>query len=284
MLSIRKARNADEKIKADNIARSKATMARQAIKASATATCIPDEIAARKSERSSERKRIQDAQTATDAATEEDSAMIAYVLAATDEEEKRGRELCARSRQCSITSVARTIDVEESPNSRPKRRRGGNEKDKQSEEEDIHDDLKSIESEPVPVRESSRTTRVQTFMEVDLESGEEEGDEGYNDNDDNDDNDDDDDNVKDAESISDNDNQSSDESVESASPNKRKTKSPPRQIKKISTRKKITVSSRTKKSGQPKSASAKESKEDVDKRPSLLLSLNQRHLRLQASS
>ena len=49
--SIRKARKADEKIKADNIARSKATTARQAIKASATATRIPDEIAACNSER-----------------------------------------------------------------------------------------------------------------------------------------------------------------------------------------------------------------------------------------
>ena len=103
-------------------------------------------------------------------------------------------------------------------------------------------------------------------MEMDLESGEEEGGKGYNDNDDNDDNDDDDDNVKDAESISDNDNQSSDESVESAAPNKRKTKSPPKQIKKISTRKKITVPAKTKKSGQPKSATAKESKEDVSKK------------------
>ena len=56
VLSIRKARKADEKIRADKIARSKATMARQAIKASATATRIPDEIAARNSERSSERK------------------------------------------------------------------------------------------------------------------------------------------------------------------------------------------------------------------------------------
>ena len=43
VLSIRKARKADEKIRADNIARSKATMVRQAIKASATATRIPDE-------------------------------------------------------------------------------------------------------------------------------------------------------------------------------------------------------------------------------------------------
>ena len=66
VLSIRKSRKADEKIRAENITRSKATMARQAIKASATATRIPDEIAAR----NSERKRIQDAQSASDAATE----------------------------------------------------------------------------------------------------------------------------------------------------------------------------------------------------------------------
>ena len=191
--------------------------------------------------------------------------MIAYVLAATDEEERRGRELCARSRPCSSTSVAKTIDVEESPKGRPKRRIGGNDKDKQSKEQDIHDDFKSIESEPVPVRKSSRTTRVQTSMEVDLESGEEEGDEGYNENDDNGD-DDDDDKIKNAESVSDNDDQSSDKSVESASPNKRKTKSPPRQTKKISIRKKITVPSKTKKSEQPKAAPAKESEEDVSKK------------------
>ena len=213
-------------------------MARQAIKASATATRIPDEIAARNSERSSERKRIRDAQSASDAATEDDAAMIAYVLAATDEEKRRGRELCARSRPCSSTSFAKIIDVEESPKGRPKRRRGGNEKDKKSNEQDIHDDIKSIESEPIPVRKSSRTTRVQTSMEVDLESGEDEEDEGNIEKDEVVD-DDDDDNVKDAESVSDDDDHSSDESVESASPDKRKTKSPPKQTKKISTRKKI---------------------------------------------
>ena len=185
---------------------------------------------------------------------------MAYVLAATDEEERRGREFCARSRPRSSTSVTKTIDVEESPKSRPKRRRGGNEKDKKSTEQDIHDDLKSIESEPVPVRKSSQTTRVQTSMEVDLESGEDEGDEGDIENDD------DDDNVKDAESVSDDDDQSSDESVESASPVKHNTKSPPRQTKKISTRKKIIVPSKTKKSEQSKQALAKESKEDVSKK------------------
>ena len=84
VLSIRKARKADEKIKADNIPRSNGTMARQAIKASATATRIPDEIAVRNSECSFERKRIQDAQTASDTATVEDVAMIAHLLEATD--------------------------------------------------------------------------------------------------------------------------------------------------------------------------------------------------------
>ena len=108
-----------------------------------------------------------------------------------------------------------------------------------------NDDLKSIESEPVPVRKSSRTTRVQTSIEVDLESGEDEGDESDIDNDDQ--GDDDDINVKDAESVSDNDDQSSDESVESTSPNKGKIKSPSKQTKKISTRKKIIVPSKTKK-------------------------------------
>ena len=220
MLSIRKARKAEEKMRADNIARSKATMARQAIKTLATATRIPDEIAARNSERPSERKRIQDAQKTSDATTEDDAAMIAYVLAATDEEERREREICARSRPCSSTSIAKTIDVEGSPKGRPKRRREGNEKDKKSNEQDVHDDIKTIESEPIPVRKSSRTTRVQTSMEVDLESGEDEEDEGDIENDEVvDDNDDD--NVKDAESVSDDDDRSSDESVESASPDKR---------------------------------------------------------------
>ena len=130
--------------------------------------------------------------------------MIAYVLAATDEEERRGRELCARSRPCSSTSFAKIIDVEESPKGRPKRRRGGNEKDKKSNEQDIHDDIKSIESEPVPVRKSSQTTRVQTSMEVDLESGQDEEDEGDIEYDGVVD-DDDDDTVKDAESLSDDD-------------------------------------------------------------------------------
>ena len=108
-------------------------MARQAIKASATATRIPDEIAARNSERFSERKRIQDAQKTSDATTEDEAAMIAYVLAATDDDERREREICARSRPCSSTSVVKTIDVEESPKGRPKRRRGGNEKEKNQE-------------------------------------------------------------------------------------------------------------------------------------------------------
>ena len=161
-------------MKADN--RSKSIMARQAIKASATATRIPDEIAARNSERSSERKRIQDSQKTSDATTEDDAAMIAYVLAATDDVEMREREICARSRPCSSTSVAKTIDVEGSPKGRPKRRRGGNEKDKKSNEQDVPDDIKSIESEPISVRKSSRTTRVQTSMEVDIESGEDEED------------------------------------------------------------------------------------------------------------
>ena len=85
------------------------------------------------------------------------------------------------------------------------------------------------------MRKSSRTTRVQTSMEVDLESGEDEEDEGDIENDEVvDDNDDD--NVKAAESVSDDDDQSSDESVESASLDKRKTKSSPKQTKKISTR------------------------------------------------
>ena len=222
MLSIRKARKAEEKMRAENIARSKSLLARQAIKASATATRIPDEIAARNSERSSERKRIQDAQKTSDATTEDEVAMIAYVLEATDEDERREREICARSRPCSSTSVAKTIDVEGSPKGRPKRRRGGNEKEKKAIEQDVLDDAKSIESEPILVRKSSRTTRVQTSMEVDLESGEDEEDEGEIENDEgiNDNNDD---NVIVAESVSDEDDQSSDESVESTSPEKRKT-------------------------------------------------------------
>ena len=93
MLSIRKARKAEEKMKSENIARSKSLMARQAIKASATATRIPVEIAARNSERSSERKRIQDAQKTSEATTEDEAAMIAYVLAATDDDERRERAL-----------------------------------------------------------------------------------------------------------------------------------------------------------------------------------------------
>ena len=95
MLGIRKARKAEEKMRAENITRSKSIMARQAIKASATATRIPDEIAARNSERSSERKRIQNAQKTSDATTEDEVAMNAYVLEATDEDERREREICA---------------------------------------------------------------------------------------------------------------------------------------------------------------------------------------------
>ena len=87
-------------MKADNIARSKSIMARQAIKASATATRIPDEIAARNSERSSERKRIQDAQKTSDATTEDEVAMMAYVLEATNEDERRlGRTKTKKRRQ-----------------------------------------------------------------------------------------------------------------------------------------------------------------------------------------
>ena len=144
-------------------------MARQAIIASATATHIPDEIAARNSERTSERKRTQDAETASDAVTEEDAVMIMSVLEATEEVEERDRrELCARSLPCSSNSVAKVIDVEESPKGKPKRRRDGNEKDKQSQKDDIKDDEKSTESDPVPRRKSSRKTRVQASMEVDL--------------------------------------------------------------------------------------------------------------------
>ena len=66
--------------------------------------------------------------------------------------------------------------------------------------------------------------------------------------------------------MSDEDDRSSDDSVESTSPEKRKTKSPPRQTKKISTRKKIIVPEKTKKAEQLKPASAKESKEDVSKK------------------
>ena len=53
---------------------------------------------------------------------------------------------------------------------------------------------------------------------------------------------------------------------QSSPPDKRKTKSPPKQTKKISTRKKIIVPPKTKKAEQLKPASAKESKVDVSKK------------------
>ena len=149
-------------------------------------------------------------------------------------------------------SKDKSINVEESPKGNPTSKRRVNTKRRNIDDDNY--DVESVDNDPTPQRKSARRSKAKP--DTPEESGEDKEDDDENvSNNDNEVTDD-----IDIESISSEDYQYINDSSVSDVPKRRRDKSPPRHGKKISTRKKIQIPSKTSKMSSKKESSTEKSK------------------------
>ena len=252
VIPTRKTRKAEEKLRLDLIAERKAT------KVTAAHAKIADELATRNAAREASNQRLTDAQQAADENAIDEAAVVELVLEVSDDRDK------LLSTSAPKKSKAKTVDVEESPLDKPKRRKGNDKNIKRSTDDEVDNDEDSIESDPSIRRKSTRRLRVPPIKEDDSGSDDEKDD----DDDDDEDKDANDNDDKETESLSADEYWSSDDSVESSA-KKRRERSPPRHGKKFSTRKKVIIPSKIDKSGRSTTSKTKDVKGEKSKKTSI---------------
>ena len=157
----RKTRRADEKLRAETIAE------RKLIKLTAVKAKQAEDLATRNSDRAANRKRLADAQQAADEEAADEAEVFAIVNEATEEREK------SRLPPGSSKSETKLVDIEESPEANPKRRKGNDKDDKRPSTDNSDDEKESIAEEKTSRRKSSRKTKIHTLKDDESESGEE---------------------------------------------------------------------------------------------------------------